>query len=227
MTGAEIYKPCDRAIQAMNRDMVKGFGQLKAAKFDELNVIRTVRTLYRKSAKEAEWHYFEVATEAYVLGLMMCGMDSAAAHRKAGKGITIEWVRERLEETNPVTLYRFGPETERKAERLSETLTGLEERTGRELPGKSVTADTNAQIDSAMKAWSRQLGQYAIDITDLALMKAFEDAGIKEAEWVTARDEKVCHDCRAMDGKIFPLERFPAKPHYGCRCRRAPVRKQM
>ena len=52
------YEPCDRAIKAMNRLNVEAFGQLKLAKWDEVNVIQTVRNVYRKSARIARKRYY-------------------------------------------------------------------------------------------------------------------------------------------------------------------------
>ena len=86
-----------------------------------------------------------------------------------------------------------------------------------------VAAKWNAEIDKAIRYWSQQCGQYAIDFTDLALMQAFEDAGVEEVEWVTEKDERVCSTCGPMDGKIFPIDDTPAKPHPNCRCHLRPV----
>ena len=73
--------------------------------------------------------------------------------------------------------------------------------------------------------WYTQTKQYMIDIVDGAETKAWEDVGVKYARWVTAKDEKVCPDCKPLDEKIFPLDKFPAKKHYNCRCRKVPMPK--
>ena len=105
-----------------------------------------------------------------------------------------------------------GPETERKAYRRAEAL--------------EVTADRNREIDKAMKEWSRQIAQYAINVTDYASLQALKDYGVKEVEWVTRKDERVCRECRSLDGEIFQIDDVPAKPHYGCRCALVPVGKR-
>ena len=205
----DYYGACDKAIQAMNRQNLEAFGQLKMAKWDEINVIRTVVSVYRKSARKARRRYFEVAFEAYLLMCAVCNIDPKKAHMMAEKAITEKWVDSVLTETDFITLYRFDTETERKAYRLAETL--------------EVSNDRDAEINKALRYWSQQLGQYAINFTDYAMLQALEDAGVEFAEWVTMADEKVCHSCSALDGQSFRVDEWPGKPHMGCRCRMRPI----
>ena len=209
MREPNYYAACDRAIKAMDKESVEAFGRLKGTNWDKVNIIRTVLTLYRTSVKKARKRYWEIGFEAYVLGLMMCGENVRDAQRMAEKAITMDWVDGILDQTDFVTLYRFNSEAERKAYRLAETL--------------EVSPDRNRAIDRALKDWSRQLGQYAIQFTDEAIVKAFEDEEIDEAEWVTEKDERTCHSCSSLDGKVFALDEIPPKPHYGCTCRLRPV----
>ena len=51
-----------------------------------------------------------------------------------------------------------------------------------------------------------------------AALQAYYDNGIKTVQWVTQKDEHVCPECHARDGKIYPVKKVPTKPHYGCRC---------
>jgi len=207
----DYYGACDKAIQGMNRSNLEAFGRLKMAKWDELNIIREVKTVYRKSAREAKKRYYEVAIEAYLLMCALCDIPPRKAHAMAEKAISDEWIDGVLQETDFVTLYRFDTETERKAYRLAEAL--------------EVAENRNAEIDKALRFWSQQLGQYAINFTDYAMIMAMQDAGVKWVEWVTMKDEKVCHECGTLDGRIFPIDEVPAKPHWNCRCRLAPVWK--
>lgn len=211
----KIYGPCDRAIKAMDRQSLQEFGRLKMAKWDEINLIRTVQEVYRKSAQYAERQYFEVAFEAYILGLIMCGENAGTAHKLAWNAITNDWIRDILEETDFVTLYRFDTETERKAQRLAEALAAVAE--NRVQPGEPAT-NRNLEIDKALRHWTGQLAQYAINVTDYAVIQAFEDAGEEGAFWVTAKDERVCGECRRFNGQWFPIDAIPAKPHWRCRC---------
>ena len=207
----DYYGACDAAIQAMNRSNLELFGRLKMAKWDEVNVIRTVTSMYRKSAKEAKKRYYEVAFEAYLLMCALCDVRPKRAHEMAEKAITEEWVAGIMADTDFVTLYRFDSETDRKAYRLAETL--------------EVSTERDAEINKALRFWSQQLGQYAINFTDYAMIQALQDIGIEEARWVTMKDERVCHDCGAMDGRVFKVDEFPSKPHPNCRCRIMPILK--
>lgn len=218
-----IYGPCDRAIKEMNRSSLKEFSRLKLADFDSLSVIRTIRRMYRKLAKQAEQEYFDVAYDAYILGLIMCGIDAKRTDRMAEKAITKTWVDDVLKQTDFVTLYRFDTETERKADRLIEAIAAVEKADDRGAPIRSMKFNRNDQIDNALKQWSKQVGQYAINMTDYAMLQAFEDAGIDEAEWVTEDDEKVCSFCNSMSGKRYKLSEYPSKPHINCRCYAKPV----
>lgn len=205
----KVYQSCDRAIKAMDRENVEAFGRLKMAKWDELHIIRTVVAVYTQSAKRARKRYFGVAWDAYLIGLMLCEIDAAKAQQMARKDITLTWVDDILERVDPVTQFRFDKETDRKAYRLAETL--------------EVTTERQKAVGKALRDWSRQLGQYAINFTDYAMIKAFEDAGIKQVMWVTQRDERVCGECDDLDGQIFDVDKVPPKPHWGCRCELMPV----
>lgn len=199
-----IYDACDKAIQEMNRENLKSFGKLKLAKWDQLNIVKEVTKLYHESARKARKKYYDEAFEVYLLVLGMFDDDPAEVREKAEKSITSEWVEEILTQTDLVTLYRFDSETDRKAYRLVEAL--------------GATESKDEEIDKALRLWSKQLGQYAINFTDYAAVKAFKDAGVEMVEWITQHDERVCNECYALDGQIFRIDEIPRKPHWGCRC---------
>ena len=203
------YEACDKAIQVLNRENLRAFGRLKMAKWDEIKIIRTVSKVYADSVKRAKQKFYEVAFEAYVLGLIMCDVDPKKAHEMAEDAIDMDFVEEVLEQTDFVTLYRFNSETERKAAKLAETL--------------EVATDRNAEIDRALKFWSQQLGQYCINFTDYATIQAFEDAGVEMVQWIAVRDKRLCRECYALDGQVFRIDEFPRKPHVNCRCRMRPI----
>lgn len=237
----DIYGPCDRAIQQCNRENLAAFGKLKLARFDRLNIIQAIESVYTESARKARRRYYEVGIEAYILGLIWCGVGHKEAHEMAEKAITMEWVDDVLRQVDFVTLYRFTTETERKIQRLTERISALADRQRREEgihqeDRKRRETDRatgiQAEIDKALRDWTRQVGQYFINITDYAVLQAYEDAGdaegveeVKEVEWITERDERVCDECRDRDGVIYPLQDVPSKPHMNCRCRLRPVRK--
>lgn len=206
-----IYEPCDKAIKGMNRLMVEDFGRMKLAKWDEVHVVRTVMTVYRRQRRKAREAYYEVAFEAYLLAMAIMDMAPGMAHQMAEKAINEDWVNELLTEPDPVTHYEFDAETERKAYRLAEAL--------------EIVPDRNMEIDRALRDLSKQFGQYAINATDRAVIQAYKDAGVKQVVWVSEGDSRVCTHCRGNDGKTFDIEKIPVKPHWGCRCRLRPVKK--
>lgn len=204
------YVPCDDAIKVMDKEIVDLFGRLKMTKWDNVSIVRTVVNVYNDSYRKARKHYYDIAYEVYILVcMMMLDMDHKKSRVMADKAITMKWVDKILEQTDFVTLYRFGNETERKAYRLAEQL--------------EVTPDRNRAIDKAMRDWSRQVGQYAITFTDEAVVQAFKDAGVKRVQWLTEEDERTCVACSELHGMEFPINEVPAKPHYGCRCSLKPV----
>ena len=69
-----------------------------------------------------------------------------------------------------------------------------------------------------------QSSQYAQDVADTMETEVYKAASIPRVMWVTERDNRVCEECRERDGKIYPLDNVPPKPHYHCRCRIKPIR---
>lgn len=199
-----IYDAADKAIRAMNRENLKAFGRLKLAKWDELSVIRQVSQAYDNSVSLAKRKYAEVAEEAFIAALVETGLTLAIAAGMAKDEITADWLLDMLEESDPVTLYIFLDEAERKKQRLIEAL--------------AVAQNKNAEIDKALKWWTKQLGQYAISVTDRARLDAFRSVGVKRVMWHTAEDERVCEDCKLLDGQVFDIDEVPDKPHWNCRC---------
>ena len=203
-----IYEAADNAIRQMNRRNLKAFDRLKLMKRDELHIIREVSTVYDDSAKDARTRYYEIATEAYIIAMIQAHKTNAEATRMVDKDITMDWIEEYLEETDYVTLYRFDTETERKKQRMIEAL--------------AATQEWDKEIDKALRYWTLQVGQYAINITDRARLLAFKRAGIKRVKWVTKHDERVCGVCDERDEKIFDIDKVPTK-HINCRCHLLPV----
>ena len=204
-----IYDAADKAIRAMNRQNLKEFNKLKLAKWDELNVVRMVNKTYDDSVRMAERRYYEIAFEAFIVAMLEAKVANWDATRMAEDTITNDWILDMLEEVDPVTLYAFLPETERKKQRLIEAL--------------AVAHNRNAEIDKALRYWTRQVGQYADNSVFRARLEAFRRAGIEQVIWVTQEDDRVCEDCEPLDGQIFDVDNVPDPPHWGCRCRLIPV----
>lgn len=227
MAEIDYYGPADKAIQQMDRDNLRAFNRLKMADFDKLSVIRIVIELYETQRKKAKKKYLEIGLESYLLGLMLAEKSASdkTARSMAKQTITKEWVDDLLNQTDFVTLYRFNTETERKAQRLIEALALVTD--GSNTRGLTGTPEEirNVLIDQALKQWTKQLGQYAINVTDAAIMQALDDAGVEFVRWVTQKDQRVCPDCHALDGRVFKLDEVPRK-HWNCRCYLTPATKR-
>lgn len=205
----EIYGKADKAIKAMNRENLKAFGKLRLAKWDEISLIQAVSETYDNSVTLAKRKYREVAEDTFFWALLESGILEEIARGMARSEITTDWVLDMLEEVDPVTLYAFLPETERKKQRLIEAL--------------AVSLHRNAEIDRALRLWARQVGQFAVNTVDRARTDAFRRAGVKKVMWHTEKDDRVCSDCEPLDGKVFDIEDVPPKPHWNCRCWITPV----
>lgn len=227
MAEMDYYGPADDGIRQMDRDNLRAFSRLKLADFDRISVIRTILSLYETQRKKAKKKYLEIASEAYLLGLILTekSISDKTARNMAKLAITDEWIDDLLSHTDFVTLYRFDTETERKAQRLIEAMALVADESATHGMIGTPEETRNMLIDQALKQWTKQLGQYAINVTDAAVMQALDDAGVEGVVWVTERDQRVCADCHQLDGRWFPLDEVPAKPHWNCRCRLRPAEK--
>ena len=205
----DIYQRADEAIREMNRWNLRAFNGLKLARWDGLHVVRQVNEVYDESIRRAKRKYYEIAVEAYILAMLEARIERVKAHRMADEAIDMEKIMEWLEDVDPVTMYAFFSEAERKKARL--------------LEATSVAQNRNKEIDKALRYWTKQVAQYADNSVHNARLMAFRDAGVKKVMWHTQQDEKVCEDCGPLDGEVFDIDSVPDRPHWGCRCWISPV----
>lgn len=198
-----MYEFTDAATELLRRRALRSFDRFASViPADEINVLNGVKNLYKKIAKDAKRCYNEIVEHYYFL------FDGKAGF------FCDDLVTDYLEEGyDPVAKYVFARETERKAARLAEGL----------------IADPNcaeAEIRKAKYLWGLQATHFAIRLSDLAQIRAYESRGISYVRWVTNVDGKECRTCRDRHGKIYPLQALPAKPHYNCRCTIRPAKKE-
>lgn len=205
----KIYDNADNAIREMNRKNLKAFNRLKLAKWDEISIIQAVSKVYGDSVLLAKRKYYEIAVEAFIVALYKAKVDPMEATAMADETITADWILDMLEEVDPVTLYAFLPEAERKKQRLIEAM--------------AVAHNKNAEIDKALRYWTRQVSQYADNSVFYARLEAFRAAGITQVVWVTQQDERVCEECEGLNGQIFDINNVPNPAHINCRCELHPI----
>lgn len=210
-----MYEYTDIAIKDLNRRYIRLFNRLKLLPFDELNamqsaadVIKEVSAVYDKAVKLAKRRYLDIAIEAYIVAFLLA--FPTAVLTAAPTYINEDWVLDYLEEYDPVTLYRFIPEVDRKKQRLIEALVASNMK--------------NAEVDKALRYWVLQSTQYADGITDRATLAAYKDAGVKKVMWESEDDIKVCSVCEKRNGTVYEIDKVPDKPHFRCRCWLVPVR---
>ncbi len=59
---------------------------------------------------------------------------------------------------------------------------------------------------------------------NMGRIKFHQHVGIKQLEWMTMGDERTCPVCGPLNGKTFPIDKFPGQPaHPFCRCSNLPV----
>ena len=161
---------------------------------DELNVIQESKILYSDLEEANEKAFLEVARARY----------KDITGKSPGRNISAAWLLAFLAGYNPVTEYAYTNEVERKQARFAE----------------SVIASRNKleAIRRAASLWIRQTQQFGIMVEDHAVITAYKDIGVKRVRWITQIDERRCPECAARHKKVYPINKIPPKPHYGCRC---------
>ena len=207
-----IYEYADRAISDMNRRNLRLFGELSVMDFDELNVFRKVKKVYDSSVRIAKKRYKSIYSDAY---LMAMGMMEKEAE-DPDDDLVEDWLLDMLEDFDAVTHYRFNEETKRKKERTAEAL----------ISTRKGELSNEREVDKALKFWTLQTSRYADRAVDDGMMQAYRDAGVKYVKWNTEGDTKVCADCDALEGQIYPIDKAPDKQHYRCRCWLSPVKNK-
>ncbi|HUU58022.1 MAG TPA: minor capsid protein, partial [Phycisphaerae bacterium] len=49
--------------------------------------------------------------------------------------------------------------------------------------------------------------------------KFYSTVGVRKLEWLATGDERMCPECEPLDGKVYPIDKFPPQPkHPRCRC---------
>lgn len=131
---------------------------------------------------------------------------------------SVTWVVGFLALYNPITCYLYTSEADRKRMRYAEEILTAVEYGDRSQYNKSTERTANL--------WYNQSEQYLLDVTDEATIETYKDNGIKYVRWMTELDDRVCDECKAMHGRIYPIGAVPTKPHRRCRCYLIPAKRE-
>lgn len=208
----KLYKPLDDFLKRLKKKIKTVFAPLFVSGFDELNIIRLNKTtaeIYNELDEFNRKNYLELAKHARAWAEWILGKKLSDADLKG-------FVNKYLKGYDPVTQYVYTKEVDRKRMRLNEAI---------------LTTKEFQEIDKLQKAvkkaadlWYTQSSQYALDLMEYVLTQSFEeDDQVEHFRWNTAGDERVCTECNERDGKIYPADAFPPKPHYNCRCYKTPA----
>lgn len=188
-----MYREADKGIEYLNKRYVRIFGRLKSVlRMDELNIMNGVNAAFEEIDPMVKEVLLRIAKGTY--------RRIRGDHEDV---IDMMWVLAFLNAYDPITKYVYVSEQDRKRTRLIEAL---------------IATRSPAEVDLAMRIWSRQTTQACIEITDKAALKAYEDMGIAKVVWETEKDPKVCEVCERRQDKVYAIDKVPTKPHYNCRC---------
>lgn len=135
------------------------------------------------------------------------------------KGLNLEGfsINVFLEEYNQTVLFVYKNEVERKRMRYTEAITAIAN--SAEYGVMPLMSETAMKLQkNNTRNWTQQFEEIAVDMERAATVQDMKNRDIKKIRWVTAGDDRVCSECRELNGKIFPISKIPPRPHRGCRC---------
>ena len=212
-----MYETADRLIALLDKKLRRYINRLDVTGFSELNALviqRETTELIKKLLADNKEAFKKIAEDA--IAEAAADIENLTGEQAKRVKADDKYVDEILNQYNEITGYLYYPEADRKRARLSEALIVA-----------LMLLDRAKYHDNLRKfanLWHTQTVQYEITITDETRVDIFDRNGIKKVKWNAEHDEKTCKVCRERDGKIYPIDKVPAKPHYNCRCWLTPVK---
>lgn len=187
------YSKTDKTIAYLNKQYAKLFRRVTS--FDELNVIEVSHEIYDEIEKLVEQEATRLVKSVYDGYRESGAMSASDAH---------DFTVALMGAYNPVTKYVYKNELDRKRSRFAEGV---------------ISSDApTEEVELAKRLLVALNKQFADDATFEAVVKAYEDDGVKRVRWITALDDKRCKVCKARSNKIYNIDNIPPKPHLHCRC---------
>ena len=212
-----MYETADRLIALLDKKLRRYINRLDVTGFSELNALviqRETTELIKKLLADNAEAFRKIAEDA--IAEAAADIENLTGEQAKRVKADDKYVDEILNQYNEITGYLYYPEADRKRARLSEALIVA-----------LMLLDRSKYHDNLRKfanLWHTQTVQYEITITDETRTDVFKKNGIRKVKWNAEHDEKTCKVCRERDGKIYPIDKVPAKPHYNCRCWLTPVK---
>lgn len=214
-----MYKYADKLLAQLKKLLQREFNRLGIMGFDELNVTRVT-----KETTELFERLLAESNKRYLLAAIKARTNAKALAILAGyedRNLVVPdeaWLAGFLNKYNFVSGYLYEPEAERKRLRLAEQVLTAKEYQSRPLYNDSVRRSANL-------LWT-QVAHYMLDVVDESTLETYKMMGVEQVEWHTNMDGHECQTCRERNGKIYPIDDVPYKPHRNCRCRWTPVPKK-
>lgn len=195
------YDFTDKIIVHLRTVYIRKFRDFKALlSIDEINLLDATEKLYAELYGESKKALLVLAKRYYA--------DTVTKGKKTE--IDDGWIDAFLLAINPVVKYSWDKEVDRKRQYFFE--------------GLVATENDPAEADKALRYFANMGSQYAIMVTDEAVMQAYKDDDVKFVRWVTQNDRRVCAVCDERHNKVYALKDVPDKEHIGCRCILVPVK---
>lgn len=196
-----MYEYTDKIISTMNKRFIRVMDRLKRrlASIDEISALLT----------ESEQTIAELDN---ITRTMLLKAAKKAYKDNGGRLDTIDemWLIAYLSGLSPVTKYSYTNEVDRKRSRFFETLAASDK--------------DPKELKTALRLWSHMAGEYALEVTDAAVMEAFREANVKKVRWLTEMDDRECAECASRNNNVYGISKVPSKPHWGCRCVLVPAK---
>lgn len=207
----EFYEYADKAYDYLLTYVVKEFNRLKSKimSFDEVSILGEVNATYDSLKRITYTKFMELVSAQYEKYFLN---DDATY-----EGITEEWLYNLLMEVDEITKYSYSNELDRTRQRCFEGLVAAIS------VETAVKSNIEEAINGSMKHYSRMLRQETITLANESAIKAMVDEGDDRVKWITQKDGHVCDKCKKKDGKTYPIDKIPSKPHIGCRCSLCPA----
>ena len=214
-----MYKHLDTLLANAKKKLRVEFNRLGLLGFDELGVTNTkkvTKAMFDRLLSENEKMYQKAADKAYSKAKTKA--EDAGYREEKEKELGGAWLTGVLLGYNFVTGYVYDREAERKRLRLNEQILTAREYDDRQLYNNSLQRTANL--------WWTQTSQYGISVVDAAVLRAYEDMGVKEVRWKAKIDGRECKVCRERHDKTYKISEVPEKAHYNCRCYLEPVKTE-
>ncbi len=191
------YSYTDLVISVLRKRAIRSFENFELASFDEANVLGMSIKLYNELYEEVKKMFLLLMKNTC---LKVGGKED---------DLDMEFLLMFLDEYNYITEYKFSNEVDRKRARFEESI---------------ISKESLDPMNKALRLWSNMVSEYAVEFTDRVAMEEYKKYGVNYLEWITNIDGKECEVCRERHKKVYKINKFPTKPHIGCRCKGVPLK---